>query len=106
LENATVDNTGFRIRESGADIEVPLHVQPRARRTQIAGLHDGTLKLKISAPPVDDAANRAILEFFSGLLGHPKSRLHIISGGKSRNKVLRIEDMSLKRFQESIAAHL
>jgi hypothetical protein len=101
-----VDNTGFRIRESGADIEVPLHVQPRARRTQIAGLHDGTLKLKISAPPVDDAANRAILEFFSGLLGHPKSRLHIISGGKSRNKVLRIEDMSLKRFQESIAAHL
>lgn len=101
-----MDNTGFRIRESGADIEVPLHVQPRARRTQIAGLHDGTLKLKISAPPVDDAANRAILEFFSGLLGHPKSRLHIISGGKSRNKVLRIEDMSLKRFQESIAAHL
>ena len=99
-------NTDFRIRESGADIEVPLHVQPRARRTQIAGLHDGILKVKISAPPVDDAANRAILEFFSSLLGHPKSRLHIISGEKSRNKVLRIEGMSLRRFQESIAAHL
>ena len=101
-----MDNTDFRIRESGADIEVPLHVQPRARRTQIAGLHDGTLKVKISAPPVDDAANRAIVEFFSDLLGHPKSRLHIISGGKSRNKVLRIEGMSLKRFEELIAPHL
>ena len=101
-----MDSKGLRIHESGADIEVPLHVQPRARRTQIAGLHDGTLKVTISAPPVDDAANRAIVEFFSTLLGHPKSRFHIISGEKSRNKVLRIEGMSLRRFQESIAAHL
>jgi uncharacterized protein (TIGR00251 family) len=101
-----VDNTDFRIRESGADIEVPLHVQTRARRTQIAGLYDRTLKVKISAPPVDDAANRAIVEFFSALLGHPKSRFHIISGEKSRTKVLRIEGMSLKRFEEMIAPHL
>lgn len=101
-----MDSKDLRIHESGADIEVPLHVQPRARSTRIAGLHDGTLKVKISAPPVDDAANRAIVEFFSGLLRHPKSRLHIISGGKSRNKILRIEGMSLKRFQESIAANL
>ena len=101
-----MDNTGFRFRQSGTDIDVPLHVQPRARSTQIAGLHDGILKVKISAPPVDDAANRAIIEFFSDLLGHPKSRLHIVAGEKSRNKVLRIEDISLERFRESIAAQL
>jgi len=101
-----VDDKDFRFRQSGADIEVLLHVQPRARRTQIAGLHDRTLKVKIAAPPVDDAANRAIIEFFSDLLGRPKSRLHIISGEKSRNKVLRVEDMSPNRFRELIAAHL
>ena len=101
-----MDNTGFRIRQSGADIEVPLHVQPRARRTQIAGLHDGILKVKIAAPPVDDAANRAIVEFFSVMLDQPKSRLHITSGEKSRNKVLRIEGMPMKTFRELIAAHL
>jgi uncharacterized protein (TIGR00251 family) len=64
------------------------------------------LKVKISAPPVDDAANRAIIEFFSDLLSLPKSCLHIISGGKSRDKVLRIEGISLERFRESVKAHL
>lgn len=97
-----MDDTGFRIRQTGAAIEVPLHVQPRARRSEIAGLHDGALKVKICAPPVDDAANRGIIQFFAGLLGHPKSRLHIISGEKSRNKVLRVEGMSLQRFEEVI----
>jgi uncharacterized protein len=94
------------IREAGAGLEVPLHVQPRARLTRIDGFHDGALKVKISAPPVDDAANRAILDFFSRLLRLPKSRICIISGEKSRKKVLRIEEMSLKFFQQSIAPHL
>jgi len=88
----------WRIRETDSGIEVALHVQPRARRNEVAGLHNGALKLKVSAPPVDDAANRAVIEFFAALLGVPRSRLSIASGLKSREKVLRIEAVSMAEF--------
>jgi hypothetical protein len=51
-----VDSGGCRITETAEGLEVPRHVQPRARRTELVGIHTGALKLKISAPPVDDAA--------------------------------------------------
>ncbi len=95
-------DAGLKIRETGSGLEVPLHVQPRARRSELAGVHNGALKLKVTAPPVDDAANRAILEFFSSLLNVSKSGLSISSGAKSRNKILRIKGLSLSRFLELI----
>lgn len=97
-----MDSVRGRIRETDAGIELPLHVQPRARRTQIAGIHGGSLKVKVSAPPVDDAANRAIVEFFSRLLDLPKSQLQIITGQKSRDKVLRIDGIGLRSFLERV----
>ena len=91
-----------QVRERQAGLEVPLHVQPRARRNEIVGLHDGALKLRIAAPPVDDAANRAIIAFFASLLAMPKSRLQIVSGQKSRDKVLRIEGMTLGELRSRL----
>jgi uncharacterized protein len=93
-----------RFVESNTGLDVPLHVQPRAKRNQIAGYFNGALKLKIAAPPVDDAANRAVIEFFASLLNLPKSRLHIVAGAKSRDKVLRIEALSLGEFLRHIQA--
>ena len=93
-----MNDPGWRIRETGPGVEIALHVQPRARRNEIAGLYNGALKLKVAAPPVDDAANRAVIEFFASLLDLPKSRLSIISGTKSREKVLRIDGLSLGEF--------
>jgi hypothetical protein len=92
----------WQVREKQNGLEVPLHVQVRARRNEIAGLHDGALKLRISAPRVDDAANRAIIAFFASLLGIPKSKLQIVSGQKSRDKVLRIEGITL----DDLRSHL
>ena len=92
----------LQIRETAAGLEVKLHVQPRARRCEISGIHGDSLKLKVTAPPVDDAANRAIVEFFSDLLGISKSSLQIVSGLKSREKVLRIQNLSLQTFWERI----
>ncbi len=88
----------WRIRETDSGVEVSLHVQPRSRRNEVAGLHNGALKLKISAPPVDDAANRAVIEYFASLLGIPKSRLQIVSGLKARDKVLLVKSVSLAEF--------
>ena len=94
-----MDSSGCRIRETAEGLEVPLHVQPRARRSELGGVHNGALKLKVSAPPVDDAANRAVVEFFSEMMGIPRSRIQIIAGLKSRDKVLRIAGASLRSFQ-------
>lgn len=94
-----MDSSGCRIRETAEGLDVPLHVQPRARRTELVGIHNGALKLKVSAPPVDDAANRAVVEFFSELMGIPRSRIQIIAGLKSRDKVLRIAGASLRNLQ-------
>jgi len=87
-----------RFVESNACLDVPLHIQPRAKRNQIAGYFNGALRLKIAAPPVDDAANRAIIDYFASLLDLPKSRLKIVAGTKSRDKVLRIDALSLREF--------
>ncbi len=90
--------TELQIHEITGGLEVRLHVQPRAKRCEISGIHNGALKLKVTAPPVDDAANRAILEYFSSLLGISKSSLQIVSGLKSRDKTLQVKGLSLPAF--------
>lgn len=92
----------LRIKQAAGAVEIALHVQPRARKDEIAGNYNGALKVKVTAPPVDDAANKAIIHFFAGLLDLPKSHLKIISGEKSRGKILRIEGVSLAHLLSRI----
>jgi uncharacterized protein len=89
-----VSELDLDIRESREGLLIRLHVQPRAKRSEISGIHNGALKVKITAPPVDDAANRAVIEFFSSLLGLPKTSFEIISGLKSREKTLQLNGLS------------
>jgi uncharacterized protein len=97
-----MNNPGLKVRETHSGLEVQLHVLPRAKRSEIAGLHNGALKVRITAPPVDDAANRAIVEFISRLLDLPKSNVHILAGLKSREKTLQLKGITLNRFLEVI----
>ncbi len=61
-------------------------VQPRSSKNMLAGLHDDALKVKLTAPPVNNAANRMSIKFLAKALGVPKSSLEIVSGHTSRNK--------------------
>ncbi|MDI9611623.1 MAG: DUF167 domain-containing protein [Acidobacteriota bacterium] len=92
------------LRETAQGIEVRVHVQPRARRMEIAGTHDRALKLKVAAPPVDDAANRAVVEFLASVLGIAKSSITIAAGAKSRNKTLAIRGLSPAQFLARLGA--
>jgi uncharacterized protein (TIGR00251 family) len=94
---------GLDIRETADGLLVRLHVVPRSKRCEISGTHNGALRVKVNAPPVDDAANRAIIDFFSRLFHVPKSRLTILTGLKSRDKVLQIRDLSLRDFRAGTA---
>jgi uncharacterized protein (TIGR00251 family) len=89
-----MSDTGLQVRDTPLGAEIRLHVQPRAKRCEIAGVFDGALKIKVTAPPVDDAANRAVIEFLSKLFGVSKSTLSIAAGAKTRDKVLRIRKLS------------
>jgi len=67
-----------------------IHVQPNARRTEIAGRHGDAIKIRVAAPPVDGAANAELIRFLADQLGLPKSAIEIVSGAGSRRKQMRI----------------
>lgn len=76
-----------------------VYIQPGAKKNEIVGLHNGALKIKIKAPPVDGKANETLIDFLADFFGVPKKRLEIISGEKSRNKKISIsgEDQKIKK---------
>ena len=76
-------------RESSATLT--LHVQPGARKTEVAGLHGDALKIRLAAPPVDGKANAALIEFVADRLGMARSAVSLKSGHTSRRKVVEID---------------
>jgi len=71
-------------------ITVKVKVQPRSSRNGLVGFVGDSLKLALTSPPVDGAANEACIRFFANFCGVPKNQVEIISGQKSREKVIRI----------------
>jgi uncharacterized protein (TIGR00251 family) len=81
---------------------VEVYVQPRASKSEVAGMHDGAIKIRIAAPAVENAANLALVEFVADQLGVAKRSVRIVSGGASRRKVLEIDGVT----EEQLAAKL
>lgn len=65
---------------------IVLYCQPGAKQTQCVGLHDGKPKIQLKAPPVDGAANKALIGFLSDVFGVPKSAIRIELGASGRTK--------------------
>ena len=82
------------LQQSGTDVLLAVAVQPRASRNAVAGLHGNALKLLLTAPPVEGAANDACLRFLADLLGVSRSRLSIVRGAKARRKHIRITNVA------------
>ena len=75
-------------------VRATVYVQPRASRTELAGLHDGCVKIRLAAPPVEGAANAELIEFVAGLLKIARSRVRVVTGSSSRRKVIEIDGVS------------
>lgn len=96
-------------RDGGVTFEV--RVQPRATRAArggaaLVGLHDAALKVALTAPPVDGAANAALIAFIAEVLGVPKRRVQIVRGDKSRQKVVRVADITQSDVRAALALAL
>ena len=72
-------------------VEVRVKVVPRSSRNRIAGVMDARLKLQITAPPVEGAANEAVLELLAGSAGLPKRAASLVSGATGKSKTVRLE---------------
>jgi uncharacterized protein (TIGR00251 family) len=90
----------FEFTETDAGVQFTVHVQPRASRNEICGFRGKELKLRLTAPPVDDAANRLCIEFLAGEFGVAKSRLTITSGAKSRHKTIKVAGIDGKTLKD------
>jgi uncharacterized protein (TIGR00251 family) len=70
---------------------VGVHVQPRASRDEVVGMHGAALKVRLRAPPVDGAANDALVALLAERLGVPRRAVRIVAGGTSRAKMVEID---------------
>jgi len=87
--------------KNGAALTV--RVTPRARRDEFVGiLEDGTLRVRISAPPVEGKANLALVTFLAKALGVRKNRIEIVAGHKGLDKIVSILDLSAQDVEERI----
>jgi uncharacterized protein (TIGR00251 family) len=85
---------------TGATFAVKIH--PRARKNAITGELGDTLKLSLTAPPVEGRANEACIEFLANLLKVPRSSVTIASGLSSRRKVIRVRGISADEVQKRL----
>lgn len=84
-------------------IRIEVKVVSRAKKNQISGImEDGSLKVRVAAPPVDGKANRALIKLLADTLNIPKTDVAIISGLQSRNKTISIEGMSFEEYHQII----
>jgi uncharacterized protein len=79
-----------------------VHVQPRAKRSEVAGRHGDALKVRLAAPPVDGAANEELVRFLAETLGVPRRAVRIVGGLTARRKTVEIEGLSGESAMERL----
>jgi uncharacterized protein (TIGR00251 family) len=82
---------GFH-RWNGSVLELRIHAQPGAKKTEARGLHGHSLKIRVRARAIEGAANEAVLEFLADELQVPRARCELVSGEKHREKRILVRD--------------
>ncbi len=78
----------FVVTERGGSVRFSVRVQPRSSRNGVVGVHAGALKVGVHSPPVEGAANAALIEVLAAALGIPRRALRIVAGATARVKVV------------------
>jgi uncharacterized protein (TIGR00251 family) len=91
--------------QKGAALAV--RVTPRASRNEIVEiLNDGTVRVRLTAPPVEGKANEALRAFLADVIGVPRSKIEIVAGLSGRDKLVSILDMEAETVHRKILEHL
>ena len=90
---ATGDDPAIRPAAAGGTL-ASVRVVPRASRTGLDGRHGDALRVRLTAPPVEGAANAALIGFLASQLGLPKSAITLVSGATARQKVVHVQGLT------------
>lgn len=102
-----MSNRSFRLHDGKRGAALAVRVTPRASKNEIVEvLSDGTVKVHITAPPVEDKANQALLKFLAGVLDVPVSRLDIVAGATGRDKLISVIDLDAATVHRKIVEHI
>ena len=97
----------FKMHDGQKGSALAVRITPRATRNEIVEvLDDGTIKVRIAAPPADNEANEVLIEYLSEILGVPRSKLDIVAGAVGRDKLISVVDMDVETVHQRILAHL
>ena len=88
------------LRETPSGVEIDVRVIPRAGKTALGGVRGGALVVRLAAPPVEGAANQALVEYFARLLGLPRRAVQIVSGERGRNKCIAIAGVTAEEARQ------
>ena len=88
------------VKNSGGGVVFAVRVQPRASRDEIVGEWNGALKIRVTAPPVDDRANEACCRLLAECLNVPVAAVRIVSGARSRNKRVEVQGVSAEQVRK------
>ena len=92
-----------KLTGKAAATEVAVYVTPRASRTELAGDRDGALWVRLAAPPVDGAANQALVAFLAEQLGVPRASVTLAAGATARRKRVRVAGLDAAAIQARLA---
>lgn len=91
------------LREEADGVSFEVRVQPRSSKTEISGIQDGILRVRLTSPPVDGAANRQCIELLSRKMKIPKRAIRIASGAGARRKRLKILGLGVEEMKNILS---
>ena len=92
----------FKITDAEGGAAFPVRVVPRASKNEVSGRHGDAVKIRLTAPPVEGAANQALINFLADTLGVRKNQIEILSGHASRDKIVCVVGMTPQEVEERL----
>jgi uncharacterized protein (TIGR00251 family) len=97
----------FHLHDGRKGAALTVRVTPRASKNEIVDvLNDGTVKVHLTAPPIEGKANTALLKFFAEVLDIPVKQIEVVAGASGRDKLISVIDMDAKTLHKKILAHI
>ena len=98
--------TQFKINSCESGIRFSAVIQPRSSQNEVSGIHNNSLKIRLTSPPVDGAANKTCVKFLAKWLQMSPSRVRIVAGLSNKNKIIEIEGIDESTFLEKLSTNI